>query len=658
MYTVLIMAKKTSDNMHEHYPALRNVIEGSNIGICPWIVSGNTVETALPELYDIVDNNKEWRAVIVMYDEDELGLPDAINPYDYYSNKNVEPENGMNVNMPLEESNDYPLIRLTHFLAGVPIPPPEYEKIERWPDENYDDNATSAGEPYIVYEIVGGEKGYEKFAKKYKDWNTQYTMDGLAPSEIILVKTRDVAFRKDTKAVQDAWKDHNESDSSEFWRKNLYPQNSRFLLYDIEKKGVMYEERDSFVFWMSVLTVATNKIDSNTLQPHKLYNLSVKINNKKLAELFQDSIKKLNNARYRLMRSLEAGVHNDEYDGIPDYELLVPVDFNGIEYSEKGNKGFETHLAGGISTEENNRWREYTINTYLEVSELIKNIDRELEMSALSFRDRCEYPHSVVRLLDKYTEEDLRYSVHDKYGDILKSQKRIPKGVVNYNDEMKDADEQVKKDISERMSGKQISVVIFGIMIVFLIFLLPAFYQDSAQNETIIIIAISIISIVGIGFLVVFLQRDKLRKHIRAFRNYYNMICSELDESAKIYKEFFGNVASHIHGSSYLKELDRLKVDMEKAVGVKKTHIGFIDEFKGRLSLWSSALRVPINLDAIDEILLISDKNDIDFYNLYSLSLGDYYKTIPLNDTGYPVETPFNFVDQLLIEREEVYDDI
>ena len=65
MYTVLIMQKKTADNMQEHYPALKNVLEQKNIGICQWIKNGDTVETALPELYDLIGNHRHWRAVVV-----------------------------------------------------------------------------------------------------------------------------------------------------------------------------------------------------------------------------------------------------------------------------------------------------------------------------------------------------------------------------------------------------------------------------------------------------------------------------------------------------------------------------------------------------------------------------------------------------------------
>ena len=662
MYTILIMAKETSDNLQEHYPAFRNVIESSDIGICPWIMSGQTVETALPQLYDLVDNNREWRAVVVMYDEDKLDLNGAINPYDFLGKvgKNGKVNNGTEevTKLTLDESNREPLLRLTHFLMGAPLPSPEYDKVEVWPYEG-DWKSDSPGDPYIRYRVRDEER-YEKLVDKYKKWNAEHTMQGLIPSELILVTTRNVAFRKDSETIRQAWEVHNENDSSTFWRRNLYPHSSRFLVFDIEKRGKMYEERDSFRFWSSVLTLVGNDIDSNTLQPQKLYRIDVRMDSAKLSDVFQEAVKNLNLAKFKLQRSLDYDdSEKDAANLVPNYVLEVPVSFKRVRNTGTPKKTFDVTLTGGVTSAEADQWEQYTVDMYLETAEMIKDVERELEMSALSYKDRCEYKEKDVRLLDKYTEEDFGYALHDTYDEVLKAQKALPPGIVGYRDEMKAADQQVKSDIQERMSKTQLISVLGLSAVLFLLILLPALQQDSTQNEAILITAISLIAILGGGLLVAFLQKRRFHNHVRDFRSYYTKMCEDLNASSALYKGFIGHIASHIHGSSYLKTMNRKKKEAEKAVGVRKMHIGFIEEFKGRLSLWSSALRLKVDFDVLDELVLYGeDESEIDFYNLYSLSLGDGTKKIPLNDTGYPVDTPFIFAEQLRIEREEVYDDI
>lgn len=672
MYTVLIMPKKTSDNMQQHYPVLKNALEAKNIGLCSWIQDGKNVETALPELYDLIGNNREWRAIVAMYDEESLGLLDVTNPFDYSKPDiigDMRDDDEPCRNITLEDSENYPLIKLTHFLAGVPLPAREYELKqiqEQLQDEAKNNNdgervATRDPVPFSVYDIKGGEAGrrrYEEVCDKYTQWNIDHKMNGISPAEIILVKTRDVAFRSDAEIIKQAWKDHTESDSSEFWRRNLYPTNSKFLLYDIEKLGMMYEERDSFKFWMALITLAGNDVASDILQPHKLYRLNTKINTKKLTNAFQEKIMSLNMARTEIIRSMEKGKYATyNSDMLPNYELEVPVNFHSIKSSVSSRNKFGVGLDGGITTNEGERWDAYTTEVYANVKELLKNVDRELEYSALGFRDKCEYRESDVKLLDIYAEEDLRNSIHDTYDSVIKSQNNLPHGVLKYDEEMQNADGIVKQDIAERMSASQISRIILGSTGIMAITIVPALLQESSQIETIIMIGIAVGAVLAGGIISIFRQRKKLSYHVNEFTRYFYMMSNELNKNAKLYKTFLGNVASHIHGASYLKIMDGMKQDAAKTVDVRKNHMGFIDELKERLALWGSALRLSLDLEAVDNTV-IGSYSKIDFYNLYSLSLSQAYKRIPLNETGFYVDTPFDFVDELQINREEIYDDI
>jgi hypothetical protein len=654
MYTVIISAKKTSDNMQEHYPALRNVVESNQIGLCQWIKSGTNIEMALPELYDLIGSNREWRAIVAMYDETDESTEDNVNPYDYEKRDKTYDDN-KGVGFTLEESNDIDLIRLTHLLAGAPLPSPEFEP-EEYPKEVEDGFVPYI--PYIKYNM--NREVYDKKCLEYNKWNTEHKINGILPSEIILVRTRDVTYRDDSEIIKQAWENHSEADSSNFRERNLYPQCCKFLVYDIEKRGMMYEERDALRYWISLLTLAINSVDSNILQPHKLYNLSVNIDNDSMRDIFQDTAKKLNMARRKLMKSIapsDGRIY--DIDDIPNYKVDVPVNFHQVKLSNGYQRSdFNVDFAGGVTTNEEVRWDKYTVDTYLRTKEIIKSADRELELAALSFRDRCEYSEDEVQIIDKFAEEDLKNSIHDTYEKILSDQKKLPKGVLTYEEEMKEADQQVKKDILERMSQKQISLALFGTIGVMIATLIPAFWQDSSQTETIIYIFVTAIIIGAVAFAIVFLQRRKFKAHVEEFQNYFDLMGSEMSKNARLYTEFLGDIASHIHGASYLRKVAKQKEEASNAISIKKSHVSFIEEFKNRLALWSSALRLSVDMEAIDEIEFALDYSAIDFDRLYSISYGDSYRSIPLNDSGYTMRSPFGFVTKLNINREEVYDNV
>ena len=122
MYSVLIQNKKTIESFQKYHPLFLEALNNEQIGLCRWIESGTTVETALPELLDLIDDKREWKAVIVrLADESAMAqYPSTpLNPYDfrYYQQEDL----------PYDES-PIPLVRLTHILGQIPGPEIEYVK--------------------------------------------------------------------------------------------------------------------------------------------------------------------------------------------------------------------------------------------------------------------------------------------------------------------------------------------------------------------------------------------------------------------------------------------------------------------------------------------------------------------------------------------------
>ena len=172
---------------------------------------------------------------------------DAVNPYDFLENKDRE---GLTiVNGGVTDCN-VPLIRLTHMLGGIPTPEPRFEatiieaenKVPRMEFHPVDDDETAVRK------------------KAYTAWNEENVFKGVLPTEIILVKVRKASTSKDTYSlISSSWQVHTEADSSEFWKRNLYPHNCRFLVFDMERQGVMKQQSDLFKLWVAILCVCQEK---------------------------------------------------------------------------------------------------------------------------------------------------------------------------------------------------------------------------------------------------------------------------------------------------------------------------------------------------------------------------------------------------------------
>ena len=88
----------------------------------------------------------------------------------------------------------------------------------------------------------------------------------------------------------------------------------------------------------------------------------------------------------------------------------------------------------------------------------------------------------------------------------------------------------------------------------------------------------------------------------------------------------------------------------------KQKHLKAIELFLSKLSLWSFALHIKVDMESVDAIELINEMVwDIDYDTLYSFDVGKDF-AVPLNRIGVDIESPFGFVEQIEIEREEVYD--
>lgn len=649
MYTVLIQSKKTLDCLQQFYPLFSESIEAENIGICQWVEAGETVDTAMPELYDLISHKRAWKAVIVCSEFDDINTKypaDTVNPYDFLENKDRE---GLTIVDGQIVDCNAPLIRLTHMLGGIPAPEPKF-------------NATIVElenrVPRMEFHPADDEESAAQ-KKIYNAWTEENMFKGLPPTEIILVKVRKASAAKEMfSLVKASWQVHTEADSSEFWKRNLYPHNCRFLVFDMEQRGIMKRQNDLFRLWLGILLISQNDIDPNVLQAHRLYSLKVLLNEETLAESFQQTINKLNMAKYQLEKSLAREAESvSEVDApIPDYTVGVPVSFQLPKVSDLHFDTGDYALAGGTGSGDMDIWEAHSKKAKREIQTLIQSVDRTLDQAASRLRDQCEYSEADVFPLTPYQEEDFRISLAKNYKEMLEQQETLPGKVSATEEEIGDADSNVRQIILQRMTNSQIAFA-FGIAISSLVLcLIPGFFFSSSK-VVIGVATLIAVAILGIaGLMVLLSQKKALINATKRFQMVFQTAVGELSHNASAFSDFLSSVASHIRGCSYLNTMETKRLKRDSSYYFKKKHLKAIDIFLSKLSLWSSALHIKVDLTSVDAIELIDNLvEDIDYDSLYSFDVGKDF-VVPLNQIGVTISSPFGFIEKIEIEREEVYD--
>ena len=649
MYTVLIQSKKTLDSLQQFYPLLAESIGADDIGVCQWIEAGATADTAMPDLYDLISRKRAWKAVIVSTEFDDANTKhpvDSVNPYDFLENKNREGltiENGQIIDC------DVPLIRLTHMLAGIPAPEPKFKatviesenRIPRMEFHPLDDDETAAQK------------------KAYETWNEENMFNGLPPTEIILVKARKASASKDMySSISSSWQVHTEADSSEFWKRNLYPHNCRFVVFDMEKRGVMKQQSDLFKLWIGILLISKNDIDPNVLQAHRLYSLNILLDENALKESFQKTINKLNMAKYQLEKDIakDEEINYEMDEPIPDYTISVPISFQLPKISDIHFDSRDYGLTGGVGSSDMAAWEMYSKKAKREFKALIQNTDRMLDQAASRLRNKCEYTEADVVPLTQYQEEDLRASLSNVYKEMLEQQGALPARIFEIEEEINDANAKVRNALTQRMTRGQAMASLFIAVISIILCLLPGVVLSQPKAVIGLAMLISAVLLSLAGLLVLLSQKKALIKLGKNFQMAFQNVVGEISHNASAFSDFLSNVASHIHGCSYLNTMEKKRQKRDSAYYFKQKHVKAIDVFLSKLSLWSSALHVKVDLKSVDAIDFMGDLvGNIDYDSLYSFDVGKDF-AVPVNRIGINIASPFGFVKGIEIEREEVYD--
>lgn len=651
MYTVLIQSKKTMDSLQQFYPLISEAVEAGQVGICNWIESGTTVETAVPELYDIIARKRMWRAIIVSSELEDMDCKhptDMINPFDYLENKDdpgYKMENGEILN------SEIPLIRLTHLLGGMLAPEPQFR-----PEICSEDGKV----PKMQYHVHSNEDS-EGTKEAYRRWNEKYAFRGMPPTEIILIKVRDAATSSDSfRQIQSSWQVHTEMDSSKFWKRNMYPHSCRFLVYDIERRGMMRQQKQLFILWLAVLMLSRNDTDPNVLQAHRLYNLDVSVDEKELEHSFQKAINKINKAKYQLEKSLKKD-EDEKYRNdipIPDYSVGVPVSFQLPKVSDLTFDENDFLLGRREGTGDQELWGNYCVSANAELKVLLQNVDRVLDQSASRVREHCNYTEDEVRPLNVYQEEDLRTSLNEVYEDIIREQEDLPSGNSEIQDRIVAADKEVRNAIRKRMTLKQACIATMLTIACLWLPMIPAVAREHSRIALGAFLLVILIVFPCVAMALLSSQKKELVQTAKKYQRVLSSVVTELSQNATNYSEFLSAIASHIHGSSYLDLMKKKKVKRDSSYFFRQKHLKAIEIFLSKIALWGSAFHVNLDMNSVEVVDLMEEDNEyVNFDTLYSFDVGKEYN-VPLNETGVDVKSPFSFVKKLKIEREEIYDNV
>lgn len=644
MYSILIQNEKTMESFHHFHPLFLNAISEGRIGVCQWLESGETVETALPEIYDLIADKDEWKAIVVQInDEGDPDHPTASeNPYDFLENKDA-----LNT---LQESN-IPLIRLTQILGGVPAPQMEFEC-----EPIYEEYKA----PRIIYrpkENLEAKAEYERLSKKYN-------FNGRRPSEIVLVSLR---TKEDLQieTVQKVWRQNIETESSEFWRRNKYPSCCRFTFYEIENQGPNQKTADMFKLWSAVLLLGTNDVDASALQAYKLHRLDVEIDRDTFQDNMQATVGRAIGASRYIKRSIQREIEQkiSQESVLPDYKLQAPVVLKIPPNSEL----FANEQAFGLTSDsalsDMDRWTEMRDSAEKSLADATICAERALDHTANKMRSYCKYRADEIFPLDDYQKEDFDKELWFLRNKIFETRAELPGRKKANQNEFAARARSVRRKLLKRVTTRQAVIGYAIIAFVFAASCIPAAvfhvkHQWGSAGLLAGIILLGIILFAVLEFFALFLQKCELRTDVRYFNSFINSYITRIAENNSTFSKYMGNIASYMHGSSYLSLLEKKTFLQDESTFYKQNHLAALNALLMELKSWGAAFHLPIELVIVesDETLAFDTDVPPGINPMYTFYDTDSYN-VEVNHSGDYIDSPFAFIKRLHIIREELYDD-
>ncbi len=671
MYTVIILNKQASDLMQDYKFLFKPFIDKGLIGLCDWNEAGTDVKTSVPDLCELIRGKRDWRAVIVntdsLTDYSEKPKPSRVNPYDY---------SRFDQN-PLPHESPVPLIKLTHIIGGYNLSVTkefdegyEYFDLEQGKlvrvriadlteeeihalNEKYDD----LRDAYIEREIP------EEVKQLQKQMREKYAFSETRPLEIDLVSTRQQTEDNEKQLIEDSWKNHLEMRSSNFWELNKYPNNCRFLVYDMVRQDNSFYKKELSEFWLSILTLSINQIAASTLQAYRLYQMKVDVNRAELKKIINTHLNKMN-AVYGFINeqlTLHPETSFDEEEDVIRRQR-IPVALDRSEDKELMMTFSGVGLCNDFPTDEASEWNAQVRTKKRNLEKYWKAPRRVIDKAANRLKCKAVGFREDSYILDQFQLEDVHEYIDRAEAGIISSEVKTTLDKNAVNERIRQVDKEVKKEIRMRMNLRTVLISGALLLLICLGGYIPYLISASKLNLKVflsaLLITLAVLVVAAIGGLISLLwQRHKLVKLMKGFNGVMRDVANNMCSYGAHFETYFSDICTYMKAISILEGTKNQK-GKDSSFNILLMHKRALRATIDKAKEWL----ISYDLERVDEIMM----NVTTFFNvnliprenpLYFFQENYEEEDIPINSTGDMITAPYKFISKFWINREEIYDE-
>lgn len=505
----------------------------------------------------------------------------------------------------------------------------------------------------------------------YDELKTGYTLNIPLPEEVLFVALRTYDMRLHTNKT--AWKDKDESEYSSFARYNLYNDNICFLIYDIpcDARADMAPEILKFHVLIQVLALYGNF--SSAVTKGKLYSVDIKYDTKEFSRAIAKLIMRLKATALQINEEIAAVeskkppvVDNKTAQSLFESDICIPV-VTDKEYDYSNLKAkYNIGLFRDYPREESNYWEAQILNIKMLFKRFLREPRRAVKKACVfDLRENNTIFDSNALGLNENQKEDIAIKLEEEELNMVSTVTKAIYDTKTFTDAIDEADKSIKRGIEQRLTKKRAVTCCVFAMTTFLIGFLPLIFGNLNTTKSflfsILITTVVLVAFVACGFLNLFILRKKQVNRYKHFNFVMSGICLDIKKSLASFSKYLGHTCMVMRENSVLK-LAGSKVNEDiQSVRILKYNLLNLE----RVIESSYKLLATLSDESVENILSYQEKanaasfdNDYTVQGQFEYPVFEYVgsKEIDYMLKGCKVKVPMQCIEEVTLEREELYD--
>lgn len=677
LFTVVICSQSFIDKCKGTYSGFLNPLlnNDENYVFCPWDSSKDTFDEALPDLKGIIDKKKDWRAVVVL--DDELYGRQNIakrNPFNYVDAVNFldELETAEQVIRFREQRTAFcrdsinnPLMKLGIWLDGSPFSgspelPEMYSQLPDVSDENYFDKLRELRLTALEVELDRLVEARKTLVEE--NFSTEGELQR-KPKQIIAVSER--LYINDNEEAATAWNIRNEFEYSRFYEDNLYPDKFRYILFNIPYVKGSRVENDYLNFLVFVLVLAQNAYPPDAVKANRVYTVDMSMDKEKINNFYAGYISKLfatlriiKNQAGKMTRKKEEPLDGMKAQELFESDVKIPVVINK-DY--KTDELFAEYKGLGLATDcpvsEKTMWDDQSHSILKKFIRYLKEPRRAIKTAAeTDFHMNWEIDDEQIARLNEYQKEDISFRILEEEEKMVETATPHLFKTEEYNERIEKENKAINRNIAQRMTRTKTVIVGIIAVVAFLFGFLPLIFDNANTSESLgfaLVITLSGLAVFLIsGLIYLLVMCFRLRTRFKWFNRVMRDILGEIESGLSAFSKYLSHACNVMRCFSVLNYSKKVLITKQN---ILKKHAWDIERKIDDVSRLFSGY-----LDLQSRDLYDAEPFDYDFTVLsdydYEIPYDQILNRISFIQNGNVIEVPINYVDSIMLTREELYD--